>query len=70
MQFDDVAAGVTAVRCGDHAFFDPETHLIMNHATGVCRLKFLLLTSTCIGAPASSAWIIVGCSYGSVLMKV
>ena len=44
------------MRCGDHAFFDPETHLIMNHATGVCRLKFLLLTSTCIGAPASSGF--------------
>ena len=50
--FDDVAAAVTVVGCGDHGSFDPETHLIMDQATGVCRLKFLRLTraSTCAGA--------------------
>ena len=53
---DDVAAAVTAVGCGDHGFFDPETHLIMDHVNGMCPLKFFRLTSTCIGALASSGF--------------
>ena len=39
----------------DDGVFDPKTHLTRDPATGVCRLKFLRLTSTCVGAPASSS---------------
>ena len=53
---DEAAAAEATAGCGDHGFFDPETHLTRDHATGVCRLKFLRLTSTCIGAPASSGF--------------
>ena len=53
--YEDEAA-TTAVECGDHGSFDPATHLIMDHATGMCRLKFFRLTSTCIGVPAKSGF--------------
>ena len=57
LQYEDAGpAATTAVGCGDHGFFDPETHLTRDHATGMCRLKFLRLTSTCVGAPASSGF--------------
>ena len=57
VQYDDAALeATTAAGCGDHGSFDPETHLTRDHATGMCRLKFLRLTSTCVGAPASSGF--------------
>ena len=59
VQYEDAAAVTpqpAATGCGDHGSFDPETHLSRDHATGMCRLKFLRLTSTCIGAPASSGF--------------
>ena len=49
------AAAATAAGCGDYGSFDPETHLTRDHATGLCRLKFLRLTSTCVGAYARSS---------------
>ena len=56
VQYNDTAAAAAAVECGDHGSFDPETHFTRDHASGVCRLKFLRLTSTCIGAPARSGF--------------
>ena len=53
--FDDVAAAVTAVGCGDHGFFDPETHLIKDHVTGVCRLNFVALTYSCDAEAGASS---------------
>ena len=53
--FDDSAAA-TAVGCGDHGSFDPEAHLSMDRATGMCQIKFFRLTSTCIGYPAKSGF--------------
>ena len=52
VQYNDTAAAAAAVECGDHGSFDPETHFTRDHASGVCRLKFLRLTraSTCAGA--------------------
>ena len=56
LQDDDAAAGATAAGCGDQGSFDPRTHLTRDHTTGVCRLKFFRLTSTCIGVPAKSGF--------------
>ena len=62
VQFDDGAAAATAVGCGDHGTFDPPTHFIRDPATGVCRLDFIALTSTCIGAP-----VVAGGKFGVIV---
>ena len=36
VQYDDAAQQATAVGCGDRGSFDPETHITLHHATGVC----------------------------------
>ena len=47
VKYDDAAPPATAAGCGDRGSFDPETHITLDHATGVCRLKFLALTDSC-----------------------
>ena len=51
---DEVAAAMTAAApgCGVHGSFDPWTHITLDHATGVCRLKFVALIDSCDAAPA------------------
>jgi len=61
---DGAAAAEKTAGCGDHGFFDPETQLTRDHATGLCRLKFFPLTSTCIGAP-----VVAGGKFG-VMVEV
>lgn len=61
VQYDGAAAATAvAVGCGDHGLFDPKTHLTWDHATGMSRLEFILLTHTCFGVPASRGfWLMV-----------
>ena len=59
MQYDDVAAAATAVGCGHHGSFDPETHLTRDHATGVCRLEFVALSNSC-----DAALVVAGGGFG------
>ena len=56
VQYEHAPPATTAAGCGDHGSFDPETHLSMDHTTGMCCLKFVRLTSTCIGVPARSGF--------------
>ena len=53
--YEDTAAVTTAVGCGDHGSFDPERHLVMDHATGRCRLNFITLIDSCATAEAGAS---------------
>ena len=46
--YKDEAAAMP--HCGVHGSFDPWTHITLDHATGVCRLKFVVLTDSCDAA--------------------
>ena len=50
VQYEDAAAA--AAGCGFHGSFDPWTYITLDHASGVCRLKFLALTDSCDAATA------------------
>ena len=62
--FEDAAPPATAVGCGHRGSFDPETHLTRDHATGMCRLKFVALTNSCDAA----APVVAGDGFGVMVV--